>query len=72
MWRYLVQDTIEVKIDRKREEHQDESVEDALYAKKSATTIQAGGIDGGFHSNEELMDLLRLDDGDDSRQTGNN
>ena len=58
--RYLIEATIEIKIDRLREEHQaeDQQIEDAIVeSKKSA--IQAGGIDGGFQSQEELMEVLQ-------------
>ena len=56
--RYLVEDTIEMKIDRLRAEHQDQQIEDAIHeGKKSA--IRAGGIDGGFQTEEELLDILQ-------------
>jgi len=57
--RYLIEGTIEVKIDKLRVEHQEDQLEDSINeAKKS--TIRAGGVDGGFRSQEELLDILRL------------
>lgn len=57
VWRYLMEDTIEVKIDALRMEHQEDEVDDAIYEGRKLA-IQAGGIDGGLHSAEELFDLL--------------
>jgi E3 ubiquitin-protein ligase SHPRH len=58
VWRYLVEDTIEIKIDKLRSDHEEDQLEDSInMGKKSA--IQAGGIDGGFQSEEELLDLLK-------------
>lgn len=57
VWRYLIEDTIEVKIDKLRSEHQEDQLEDSVsMGKKSA--IKAGGIDGGFECEQDLMDLL--------------
>jgi E3 ubiquitin-protein ligase SHPRH len=61
--RYLIDETIEMKIDRMREEHHldEEAIEESLH-EGCKSTIRAGGIDGGFQSQEEVMKLLRLDD----------
>lgn len=59
VWRYLVEDTIEVKIDKMRMEHQEDQLEDAISAGRNST-FKAGGIDGGFQSQEELLDMLRI------------
>lgn len=54
----MVEDTIEIKIDKLRAAHQDDQLEDSISSgKKSA--IKAGGIDGGFQSAIELFDLLK-------------
>jgi len=59
--RYIIEDTIEVKIDRLRAERQshdgEEEEEDAIKA-NSETTLRAGGLDGGFNENE-LQELLK-------------
>jgi E3 ubiquitin-protein ligase SHPRH len=57
--RYLVEGTIETKIDSIREEHQmdEESIEEALNEGRKSI-IGAGGIDGGFGNQEEVMQLL--------------
>jgi hypothetical protein len=55
----LVEDTIETKIDKLRLEHQQDQVEDAISAGRKST-FKAGGIDGGFQSQEELFEMLRL------------
>lgn len=52
-----MQDTVEVKIDKLRMEHQEDQLEDLISDGKKSI-IKAGGIDGGFQSQEELMDLL--------------
>ena len=58
VWRYLIADTIEIKIDQLRRKHQEDEVEDLIHeSKKSA--FKAGGIDGGFQSQEELLDVLQ-------------
>lgn len=57
VWRYLVDDTVEMKIDKLRREHQEDQLEDLLNdGKKSIFT--AGGIDGGFRSHDELLSIL--------------
>lgn len=60
MWRYLIEDTVEMKIDSYRMDHQDEDyqLEDSVVHGKSCA-IQAGGIDGGFQTEEELLDMLQ-------------
>ena len=63
--RYLIEKSIEVKMDRLRRKQQNEdvedssslSLEDALHVGKSMM-FQAGGIDGGFSSQEELLEFL--------------
>jgi SNF2 family DNA or RNA helicase len=58
--RYIIEDTIEVKIDRlraERQSHDGEEEEDAIKA-NSETTLRAGGLDGGFNENE-LQELLK-------------
>lgn len=58
MWRYLMADTIELKIDRMRLDHEGEQVEDSINdSRKSA--FKAGGIDGGFQTQDELLNLLQ-------------
>jgi SNF2 family DNA or RNA helicase len=57
--RYLIEGTIEIKIDRKRMEHQEDQLEDEIHeAKKQA--FKAGGIDGGFDNPEDVMDILQV------------
>jgi SNF2 family DNA or RNA helicase len=58
VWRYIVEDTVEVKIDKVRMEHQGDELEDALLDGKKSK-IKAGGIDGGFQSQEEVLDMLQ-------------
>lgn len=71
--RYVIEKTIEVKLDRIRQQQlrQEEeygfvspsvssSIEDSLCNSKSMT-FQAGGIDGGFSSHQELIDALTED-----------
>ena len=57
--RYVVKDTVEEKIDSLRMACADDDgvVEDTMATKP---TIRAGGVDGGFTSENELMDLLAL------------
>jgi len=57
VWRYIMEDTVEVKIDKMRMEHQGDEIEDALVDGKRFR-IKAGGIDGGFQSQEEVILLL--------------
>ncbi|GKY93405.1 hypothetical protein MPSEU_000308100 [Mayamaea pseudoterrestris] len=61
--RYLIEGTIETKIDKIREEHQidEEALEEALNEGRKSV-IGGGGIDGGFSSKSEVMELLSLDD----------
>ena len=50
-----------MKIDKFRMEHQEDQLEDSISdGKKSA--IKAGGIDGGFQSQQELLDILKVDE----------
>lgn len=58
--RYLIEDTIEMKIDKLRAEHQEEDqLEDSINESKKPGTIRAGGIDGGFRSEQELLSVLQ-------------
>ena len=59
--RYIMQGSVEMKIEARRLEHQEDSLEDALMEAKS-TELRAGGIDGGFQSEAELMDILKIDE----------
>jgi hypothetical protein len=52
-----VEDTIEIKIDKLRMTHQEDQTEDFINGGKKST-ISAGGIDGGFQSELEILDLL--------------
>jgi len=56
VWRYLIEDTVEMKIDQYRVDHQEDPMEDSL---NKGFTIKAGGIDGGFQTEEELLDMLQ-------------
>jgi E3 ubiquitin-protein ligase SHPRH len=57
--RYIVEDTIEVKIDALRMEMQENHEEDELgLVTKDYAKISAGGIDGGF-SASQLKDILK-------------
>jgi SNF2 family DNA or RNA helicase len=56
--RFLVEDTIETKIDKLRMERQEDQMEDSINEARKKHEIEAGGIDGGF-SQEELQDLLK-------------
>ena len=53
--RYVVEGTVETKIDGIRIEHQDEAIEDTRAMKHA---VRAGGVDGGFATEDELMNLL--------------
>ena len=53
--RYVVEDTIETKIDALRLENVDDVIEDT---KSTKHTVRAGGVDGGFSSESELLELL--------------
>ena len=55
--RYIMRDSVEMKIENRRLESQEDSVEDALMEAKS-TTLRAGGIDGGFSSEGDLLQIL--------------
>ena len=58
--RYIIEDTIEIKIDKLRMERQENPIEDSIIKndkKKITNTISAGGLDGSFSQNE-LRDLL--------------
>ena len=59
--RYIMEGSVEEKIDALRMEHQEDILEDALLEAKTSE-LRAGGIDGGFHSEAEVMDLLKIDD----------
>lgn len=62
-------DTVEVKIDQLRMKHQEDQFidDDSIMrygndngtTKKPTVLIQAGGIDGGFQSQEEVFELLK-------------
>mmetsp|Transcript_14177 Transcript_14177/g.18636 ORF Transcript_14177/g.18636 Transcript_14177/m.18636 type:complete len:150 (+) Transcript_14177:48-497(+) len=56
--RYLIEDTIEIKIDKMRVERQEDQLEDAIQNTKKEHDFSAGGIDGGF-STEELEEVLK-------------
>jgi hypothetical protein len=58
VWRYIVEDTVEVKIDKLRMEHQEDQLEDSINDRKKSI-FNAGGIDGGFQSQEELFEILQ-------------
>jgi len=60
VWRYLIEDTIEMKLDKMRQTHQDnnEVLEDSMHSTKSNIIFSAGGIDGGFASQAELLEIL--------------
>jgi hypothetical protein len=50
-----------MKIDKLRTERQEGELEDELHLLKHQA-FKAGGIDGGFSSQEELIDFLKVDD----------
>jgi hypothetical protein len=58
--RYIVEDTIETKIDKLRIEHEEDQLEDSINEVRNKSAINGGGIDGGFRSQEELLDMLRI------------
>ncbi|KAL3937260.1 MAG: hypothetical protein SGARI_002190, partial [Bacillariaceae sp.] len=61
VWRCLIEDTIEIKLDKLRRDHQDEeqeALEDCLPSSHKADLYSAGGCDGGFASKEDLMEIL--------------
>lgn len=47
-----------MKIDAYRMEHQEEQLEDAMVHGRNCV-IKAGGIDGGFQTEDELLDMLQ-------------
>ena len=56
--RFLIEDTIEVKIDKLRMARQEDQIEDSIKKAREKHDIEGGGIDGGF-SQEELQELLK-------------
>jgi E3 ubiquitin-protein ligase SHPRH len=60
VWRYLIEDTIEMKLDTIRMKHQKETdvVEDSIPPSRKTDLCSAGGCDGGFASKEDLMEML--------------
>lgn len=58
--RYLIENTIEVKIDKLRMERQEDQIEDSVNESKK-TAFNAGGIDGGFNSQTELLEILKIE-----------
>jgi E3 ubiquitin-protein ligase SHPRH len=56
VWRYLIEDTIEMKLDRMRLKHQDDPIHSARRA--SADMFSVGGLDGCFDSRDELLEVL--------------
>jgi len=62
VWRYLIRDTIEMKMDGLRQTHcdEDEVLEDSS-TKLKKSVFSAGGMDGGFATQAELLEIL---DGD--------
>jgi hypothetical protein len=48
-------------VDKYRMDHQEDQLEDELQRSKNPT-FKAGGIDGGFSSQEELLSLLSASD----------
>ena len=58
VWRYIVEDTIEVKIDKLRMDQQDNHLE-VLVGDRKKSVIKAGGIDGGFQSKQEVLNILQ-------------
>lgn len=56
--RFLIEGTIEIKIDKLRMARQDDEIEDSIKKTRDKHDIEGGGIDGGF-SHEELHELLK-------------
>lgn len=56
--RYLIENTIERKIDQIRMERQEDQIEDSISEARKKHDVSAGGIDGGF-SEKELEDILQ-------------
>lgn len=57
--RYVIESTVEVKIDEMRMASNDQPIEDT---KATRHAIRAGGMDGGFSSAGEIMSLLAVED----------
>jgi len=55
--RYVIEDTIEIKIDRMRAERQCQEGEEEDTVKEAKEMLRAGGLDGGFNATE-LQELL--------------
>ncbi len=59
VWRYLIKDTIETKIDEMRRKQGDhETLEDTMHSNKLNSMFSAGGMDGGFATQAELLEIL--------------
>jgi SNF2 family DNA or RNA helicase len=60
VWRYLIKDTIEMKIDIMRRKQGDDEVllEDSMHSTKLNSIFSAGGMDGGFATQAELLQIL--------------
>ena len=60
VWRYLIKDTIEMKIDKMRRKQGDDEVllEDSMHSVKLNSMFSAGGMDGGFATQAELLQIL--------------
>ena len=61
VWRYLIENTIEMKLDRMRlsKDSEEEVLEDTLNSSnKNGPLFSAGGIDGGFQKPEDLLQIL--------------
>ena len=59
VWRYLIKDTIEMKIDEMRRKQGDnETLEDSMHSNKLNSVFSAGGMDGGFATQAELLEIL--------------
>jgi len=60
VWRYLINDTIEMKIDGMRRKQGDDEVvlEDSIQSTKLNSIFSAGGMDGGFATQAELLEIL--------------
>ena len=59
VWRYLIQDTIEMKLDKMRLKNQggNDVLEDSMNSMRNSL-FALGGIDGGISSQEELLEIL--------------
>jgi SNF2 family DNA or RNA helicase len=59
VWRYLIEDTIEMKLDKMRLKHQggNDVLEDSMNSMRNSM-FALGGIDGGISSQEELLEIL--------------